>query len=93
MEGGKKRLALSAKWKGKSKKLKVQKSVDDTEYYFGRPKRWPGHCGQCLRRFLGGPTMQGGRPHDLSLCEKTKEAIADRPVWVNKNFRKLKKPM
>ena len=85
-KGTKKRLTLSTKWKGKNKKLKVQKSVEDLEYGFGRPKRWPGHCGQCLRRFLRGPMSTGGRPHDVSLCQKTKEAIAERPVWVKKTF-------
>ena len=85
-KGEKKRFALSAKWKGRKKKLNVQKSVEDLEYGFGRPKRWPGHCGQCLRRFLRGAGTTGGRPHDLSLCQKTKEAIAERPVWVKKTF-------
>ena len=98
-KGENKGLKGSAKWKEKKnlrrekKGQKIQKSVEDVEYLFGRPKRWPGHCGQCLRRFLMGPGMTGGRQHDLSLCQKTKEVIAARPEWVNKNFRKLKKPM
>ena len=51
----------------KKKGLKIQKSVEDLEYSFGRPKRWPGHCGQCLRRFL---MEEGGRPHEPDLCKK-----------------------
>ena len=71
---------------GKPIVSKVKKSCEDVVRRNGRPKRWPGHCGQCLRRFLRGAGTTGGRPHDVSLCQKTKEAIAERPVWVKKTF-------
>ena len=50
---------------------------------FGRPKRWSGHCDQCLRRFL---MEGGGRPHGPDLCKKTQQALAARPEWVKKTF-------
>ena len=38
----------------------------------GRPARWPGLCGACMRRHSG---ETGGPRHDLALCAKTQAHI------------------